>query len=74
MHVVRRGESIWTIARRNNMDPRTLMRMNNMRPGDKLPAGKRLVVAGKGGGSATTLGPAMGSCSHVAGSCDHAPF
>lgn len=47
VHVVRRGESIWTIARRNNMDPRTLMRMNNMRPGDKLPAGKRLVVSAK---------------------------
>ena len=28
LHVVRRGESIWTIARRNNMDPKTLMRMN----------------------------------------------
>jgi len=48
VHVVRRGESIWTIARRNNIDPRALMRMNNMRPGDTLPAGKRLVVSSKG--------------------------
>lgn len=47
VHVVRRGESIWTIARRNNMDPKTLMRLNNMRPGDTLPAGKRLVVSAK---------------------------
>lgn len=47
VHVVRRGESVWTIARRNNMDPRTLMRINNIRPGDKLPAGKRLVVSAK---------------------------
>jgi membrane-bound lytic murein transglycosylase D len=53
VHVVRRGESIWTIARRNNIDPRTLMRMNNMRPGDTLPAGKRLVVSSKGKTSAT---------------------
>jgi membrane-bound lytic murein transglycosylase D len=49
VHVVRRGESIWTIARRNNMDPKTLMRLNNMRPGDTLPAGKRLVVSAKDG-------------------------
>jgi membrane-bound lytic murein transglycosylase D len=56
VHVVRRGESIWTIARRNNMDPSTLMKMNNMHPGDTLPAGKRLVVAEKAGGTAATSG------------------
>ncbi len=68
VHVVRRGESIWTIARRNNMDPRTLMRMNNMRPGDTLPTGKRLVVSGKSGASgsarnsgATAKKPATGT-------------
>ncbi|MCP5359116.1 MAG: LysM peptidoglycan-binding domain-containing protein [Sinobacteraceae bacterium] len=45
VHVVRRGESIWTIARRNNMDPKTLLRLNNMRASDTLPTGKRLVVS-----------------------------
>ena len=53
VHVVRRGESIWTIARRNNLDPRALMRMNNMRPGDTLRAGKRLVVSSKQGSSSS---------------------
>lgn len=45
IHVVRRGESIWAIARRNNMDPRTLMRLNGKKPGDKIMPGERLVVS-----------------------------
>jgi membrane-bound lytic murein transglycosylase D len=49
VHVVRRGESIWAIARRNNIDPRTLMRINNKRPGDVLRAGERLVLSTSGG-------------------------
>jgi membrane-bound lytic murein transglycosylase D len=50
VHVVRRGESIWTIARRNNMDPRTLMRLNGKSAKDKLRPGERLVLSGGGGG------------------------
>ncbi|MFM7432835.1 MAG: LysM peptidoglycan-binding domain-containing protein, partial [Gammaproteobacteria bacterium] len=46
VHVVRRGESIWAIARRNNMDPRTLMRLNGKKPGDKIMPGERLIVSG----------------------------
>jgi membrane-bound lytic murein transglycosylase D len=61
VHVVRRGESIWTIARRNNMDPRTLMSMNNMRPGDTLPTGKRLVVSRKGRSDASNGAPRSAS-------------
>jgi membrane-bound lytic murein transglycosylase D len=55
---VRRGESIWTIARRNNMDPRTLMRLNGKSAKDKLRPGERLVLsgAGGGGGKATASG------------------
>jgi len=45
VHVVRRGESIWSIARRNNMDPRTLMRLNGKTASDKIMPGERLVVA-----------------------------
>ncbi len=45
IHVVRRGESLWSIARRNNMDTRTLMRLNNIKPGESLRAGKRIVVS-----------------------------
>ena len=48
VHVVRRGESIWSIARRNNMDPRTLMRLNGKKPGDKIMPGERLIVSASG--------------------------
>ena len=44
LHVVRRGDSLWAIARRNGMDVRTLARLNNLRPGQKLQAGRRLIV------------------------------
>lgn len=54
VHVVRRGESIWAIARRNNMDPRTLMRLNGKKPGDKIMPGERLVVARSGSGGSST--------------------
>ena len=56
VHVVRRGESIWAIARRNGMDARTLMRLNGKKPGDKIIPGERLIVsaAGKSSGSSSS--------------------
>jgi len=45
VHVVRRGESIWTIARRNNMSPQALMRLNGKTTRDKLMPGERLILA-----------------------------
>jgi membrane-bound lytic murein transglycosylase D len=60
VHVVRRGESIWAIARRNNMDPRTLMRLNGKKPGDKIMPGERLVVA-RGESAGSSSGDAGGS-------------
>ncbi len=45
VHVVRRGESIWTIARRNNMSPQALMRLNGKTMRDKLMPGERLILA-----------------------------
>lgn len=44
VHVVRRGESLWRIARKNNTDVNTLMRLNGMQPGQTLRAGTRIVV------------------------------
>jgi membrane-bound lytic murein transglycosylase D len=41
---VRRGESIWTIARRNNMSPQALMRLNGKTLRDKLMPGERLIL------------------------------
>lgn len=46
LHVVRRGDSLWAIARRQGMDVKTLALMNNMRPGDTLRAGQRLRLSG----------------------------
>lgn len=47
MHVVvRRGDSLWRIARRHGMDVGTLATMNGMQPGDTLRAGQRLKLAG----------------------------
>jgi membrane-bound lytic murein transglycosylase D len=45
VHVVRRGESIWTIARRNNISPQALMRLNGKTVRDKLMPGERLLLA-----------------------------
>ena len=40
--VVRRGDSLWAIARRNRMNVHTLARLNGMRPGQTLHPGQRL--------------------------------
>jgi membrane-bound lytic murein transglycosylase D len=42
VQIVRRGESLWTIAHRHGMNVNTLAMMNGMQPGDPLRAGQRL--------------------------------
>ena len=42
VHVVRSGDSLWRIAKRNRMDVATLARMNGMGTGDTLRAGQKL--------------------------------
>jgi membrane-bound lytic murein transglycosylase D len=42
VHVVRRGDTMWSIARRTGMDVHKLAVMNGMQPGDPLRAGQRL--------------------------------
>jgi membrane-bound lytic murein transglycosylase D len=65
-HVVRRGESLWSIARRNGMNVNTLASINGMAPNDVLSAGKKLRLRGGSSGSsrpatgATTVLAAMG--------------
>ena len=44
VHVVRSGDSLWRIAKRNRMDVATLARLNGMGPGDTLRAGQKLVL------------------------------
>jgi membrane-bound lytic murein transglycosylase D len=43
-HVVRSGESFWTISRRYGVTHRALAKWNGMAPGDPLSIGKKLVV------------------------------
>ncbi len=45
VHVVRRGDSLWSIAQRLGTDTRTLARLNNMAVGDTIRAGQKLVVS-----------------------------
>jgi membrane-bound lytic murein transglycosylase D len=60
---VRRGESLWSIARSNGINVNTLASINGMAPDDLLSAGKKLRLRGSGTsrqtGAATVLA-AMG--------------
>jgi membrane-bound lytic murein transglycosylase D len=42
VQIVRRGDSLWTIARRHGMNVNTLALLNNMHPDDALRAGQRI--------------------------------
>jgi len=57
VHVVRRGDTMWSIARRTGMDVNKLAMMNGMQPGDPLRAGQRLRLSNTDGGGRTAVGP-----------------
>lgn len=63
VHVVRRGDSLWGIARRTGMDVNTLAMMNGMQPGDTLRAGQKLQLTSNSGGPSrrTKLASTSGS-------------
>jgi peptidoglycan lytic transglycosylase D len=48
VHVVHRGDTMWSIARRTGMDVNKLAMMNGMQPGDPLRAGQRLRLSNSG--------------------------
>ena len=61
-HVVRSGESFWTISRRYGVTTRQLAKWNGMAPGDTLPAGRKLVVWSKADAApATSPAAALGN-------------
>jgi membrane-bound lytic murein transglycosylase D len=57
VHVVHRGDTMYSIARRTGMDVNKLAMMNGMQPGDPLRAGQRLRLSNTDGGSRTAAGP-----------------
>ncbi len=50
VQVVRRGDSLWTIARRTGVNVNTLALMNGLQPGDALRAGQRIKLSTDTGG------------------------
>src|ERR1700728_3270182 len=48
VQIVRRGDSLWAIARRHGMNVNTLALLNGLHPGDPLRAGQHIRVAGGG--------------------------
>ncbi len=64
-HVVRRGESLWSIARAQGISVNRLASLNGMQPGDTLPAGRKLKVRGSSSG---------GSAAPVAGSGEQVTY
>jgi membrane-bound lytic murein transglycosylase D len=52
VHVVQRGDSLWSIAQRHNMDVITLANLNRIDPTDALRTGQRLVLHANTGGNA----------------------
>jgi membrane-bound lytic murein transglycosylase D len=59
VHVVRRGDSLWSIAQRLGTDANTLASLNGMAVGDTLKAGQRLIVSERARASRTaSIAPA----------------
>jgi membrane-bound lytic murein transglycosylase D len=52
VQVVRRGDSLYAIARRNGVDVHTLAVLNGMQPGDPLRAGQRIKLSAGSSGHA----------------------
>jgi LysM repeat protein len=54
---VRRGDTLWAVARRSGIDVKTLATMNGMQPGDTLRAGQKLKLTSttSSGGKRATL-------------------
>jgi membrane-bound lytic murein transglycosylase D len=54
VHVVRRGDSLWSIAKRHNMDVVTLANLNRIDPTDTLKAGQRLQLTSGSSGKSSS--------------------
>jgi membrane-bound lytic murein transglycosylase D len=66
VHIVRRGDTLSSIARRMGTKPSTLARLNDMKVGDTLRAGQRLVVATAPAASSRSSSAAAGKIAEAA--------
>jgi LysM repeat protein len=57
VHVVHRGDTMWSIARRTGMDVNKLAMMNGMQPGDPLRAGQRIRLSNSDPGGRGAAAP-----------------
>ena len=62
VQIVRRGETLWTIARRHGMNVNLLAMMNGMQPGDPLRAGQRIRLSRKAPSSMPCGGASSTPC------------
>jgi membrane-bound lytic murein transglycosylase D len=60
-HVVRAGETLWSISRAYGVDVRALARWNSMAPGDVLSVGRELVVWADAPAQIAAAAPAQAS-------------
>ncbi|HTT06079.1 MAG TPA: LysM peptidoglycan-binding domain-containing protein [Steroidobacteraceae bacterium] len=67
IHIVRRGDTLYSLAQRLGTDVNTLAELNGMSPDDHLHSGQRLRI-----GARYSLRPTGGTESSVAGSASHA--
>jgi membrane-bound lytic murein transglycosylase D len=61
VYVVKRGDTLWSIAKKNDMGVRELATLNGLSPQATLPAGKRLKVSSGGTRVASTSGAEDGT-------------
>ena len=58
VHIVHRGDTMWSIARRTGVDVNKLAMMNGMQPGDPLRAGQRIRLSNSDSGGRTAAASA----------------
>ena len=67
VHVVRKGDTLWSVAQKHSMDVNTLARLNNMKPNTKLRAGQKLKLHSDTTAKESSKTPAKGKSADTAG-------
>ncbi len=65
IHVVQRGETLWSIAARYSTTTQAIVQANGLASADRIYAGQRLTIPGRDGGSTSGAGQASGGATYV---------